>query len=86
MAVESDLKSNIRGLSNAVTNYYLPGLSIPSFQSIEGILDFIDTKVNEKVILVTDENLYMSETYPAFSSLVQKHIDEKWKQGNYLIF
>ena len=75
MAVESDLKSNIRGLSNAVTNYYLPGLSIPSFQSIEGILDFIDTKVNEKVILAIDEYPYMAETYPVFSSLVQKHIE-----------
>ena len=77
MAVESDLNSNIRGLSNAVMKYYLPELSASFFSSIDSILDFIDTKVNEKIILAIDEYPYMAETYPAFSSLLQKHIDEK---------
>ena len=55
MAVESDLNSNIRGLSNAVMKYYLPELSASFFSSIDSILDFIDTKVNERIILAIDE-------------------------------
>ncbi|MCR0410196.1 ATP-binding protein [[Clostridium] innocuum] len=85
MAVESDLNSNIRGLSNAVMKYYLPELSASFFSSIDSILDFIDTKVNEKIILAIDEYPYMAETYPAFSSLLQKHIDEKWKHSKLML-
>lgn len=85
MAVEADLESNIRGLSKAVMNYFLPGVSIEAYKYLENLLDYIDTKSDEKVILAIDEYPYIAEAYPAFSSLLQKHIDEKWKNGKIML-
>lgn len=85
MAVEADLESNKRGLSKAVLNYFLPELPGDVFQNLEKLLDFIDTKSNEKIILAIDEYPYIAEAYPAFTSLLQKHIDEKWKNGKLML-
>ena len=54
-----------------------------SFPSIEAVFDFLGKKLSdEKVILVIDELPYWAEKDDSLLSILQKYIDNEWKEKN----
>lgn len=59
-----------------------PGLMAPSFGSYDELFSYIDSICEtERLILVIDEFPYLAASYKAVSSLIQAHIDQKWKNS-----
>lgn len=72
MAVEGTQNENLGGLSATILS---PDTGL-SFSSFEGLLQYIDSLCSDKrQILVIDEYSYLAASYPAISSLLQRHID-----------
>ena len=87
MAVEGTKKENLRGLSAA---FLMPGKnnapaaeSYVEFRDYEAALAYIDLLAGEhrRIVIAIDEYPYLAASYPTISSLVQKHIDECWKDS-----
>ncbi len=85
MAIEGTKKENLRGLSRAVLSYTvsIDAKSHPSFETYELLLEHVDelARSGERVIFAIDEYPYLAESYPQISSMLQKHIDECWKDS-----
>lgn len=82
MAVEGTKKENLTGLSKAFLQESLAPLS--QFNDYEDLLVYIDqlALTGERYIVAIDEFPYLAASYPAISSLLQKHIDHCWKNSN----
>lgn len=82
MAVEGTGRENLAGLSQAVLNRGDLLNTEASFASFSALLDYIDRLCKEeRLLLVIDEYPYLAASYPAISSLIQKHIDMCWKDS-----
>ena len=79
MAVEGTKKENLSGLSKAFLQESLAPLS--QFNDYEDLLSYIDqlALTGERYIVAIDEFPYLAASYPAISSLLQKHIDHCWQ-------
>lgn len=81
MAVEGTQTENLIGLSSAVLGSSISH-AMPSFADFQALFDYIDAHLcNERNILVIDEYPYLAASYPAISSLLQQHIDLRWKDS-----
>lgn len=60
---------------------------LPSFESWESLFSYItEISRNERIVLVIDEYPYLAESEKSMSSILQKYIDNEWKQTQlYLI-
>lgn len=89
MAVEGTRKENLAGLSRAVLNSRKEGSgSEAEFPDFESLLKYIDelARSGKRQILAIDEFPYLAASYPTISSLLQRHIDQCWKDSRlYLI-
>ena len=87
MAVEGTKKENLRGLSAAFLmqgkNNAPAAESYVEFRDYEAALAYIDLLAGENrhIVIAIDEYPYLAASYPTISSLVQKHIDECWKDS-----
>ena len=87
MAVEGTKKENLRGLSAAFLmqgkNNAPAAESYVEFRDYEAALAYIDLLAgeNRRIVIAIDEYPYLAASYPTMSSLVQKHIDECWKDS-----
>ncbi len=87
MAVEGTKKENLRGLSAAFLmqgkNNAPAAESYVEFRDYEAALAYIDLLAgeNRRIVIAIDEYPYLAASYPTISSLVQKHIDECWKDS-----
>ena len=87
MAVEGTKKENLRGLSAAFLmqgkNNAPAAVSYLEFRDYEAALAYIDLLAgeNRRIVIAIDEYPYLAASYPTISSLVQKHIDECWKDS-----
>ena len=53
-----------------------------TFNSFDALLEYFDTAAQkERLVLVIDEYPYLAKSEPSFPSLLQKHIDHKWKNS-----
>ena len=82
MAVEGTKKENLAGLSKTFLQESLAPLS--QFNDYEDLLLYIEQLAlsGERYIVAIDEFPYLAASYPAISSLLQKHIDHCWKNSN----
>lgn len=83
IAIESGSENNLRAISKSVFSYTMPGLvSIPAFEDFEKMFDYIyEIAKEERIILVIDEYPYLAGAERSISSLLQKVIDEKFKDS-----
>lgn len=82
MASEGTQKENLIGLSKAVLEKSVGIGTTMSFQDFSSLLDYIDSICDkEQIILAIDEYPYLAASYPAISSLLQQHIDQRWKES-----
>lgn len=63
----------------------MPGIDMPPFESFEKLLHYIDQKSAERIIVVIDEYPYLAECYKPISSLIQKHINQCWKDSKLML-
>lgn len=78
MAVEGTPAENLAGLSKAI----LSSNTGVSFSSYEELFEHIDNNCGDtRVILAIDEYPYLAASYPAISSLLQRHIDNTWQHS-----
>lgn len=78
MASEGTQAENLAGLSSTI----LSSDTEVSFPSYEDLLIHIDRHyMDQRQILVIDEYPYLAASYPAISSLLQRHIDHTWRHG-----
>lgn len=83
MAVEGTSKENLSGLSAALfTQNHLMAYQA-AFRDYEMLLQYIDTLAvtGERLVIAIDEYPYLAASYPAISSMLQKHIDQVWKDS-----
>lgn len=83
MAVEGARKENLSGLSSV---FLAEGGSLghgAEFRDYEAFLSYVDSlaKTGKRIIIAIDEYPYLASSYPAISSMIQKHIDECWKES-----
>lgn len=84
MAVEAVGKENLAGLSKTIFHNEINQSAAPEFSDYEQLFQYIDllARNNSRLILVIDEYPYLAASYPPISSIIQKHIDECWKDTN----
>ncbi|MDE7132440.1 MAG: ATP-binding protein [Lachnospiraceae bacterium] len=83
MAVEGTGRENLSGLSAALfTQNHLMAYQA-AFGDYEGLLEYIDAlaTAGERLVIAIDEYPYLAASYPAISSMLQKHIDQIWKDS-----
>lgn len=82
VASEAVSQENLHLFSKAVFQATMPGVPFPSFGSFDELFSYIDSICEkERLILVIDEFPYLAASYKAVSSLIQAHIDQKWKNS-----
>ncbi|MEG0378781.1 MAG: ATP-binding protein, partial [Eubacterium sp.] len=83
-ATEGTAKDNLMAMSHVLLSEMDSRLSQPTFETFSDLLDYMDgiAASNERIILVIDEYPYLAESYPAISSMIQKHIDQCWKNSS----
>ena len=84
ISVEGTMKENLTGLSAAVVHGLTgdTGFSGMVYQDFEALLTEIDGHCKEqRLVLAIDEYPYLAASYPAISSLLQRHIDMCWKNS-----
>jgi uncharacterized protein len=81
-AVEQSEQVLIRMMSNAVLLSIAPELQgIVNFTSFEQIFEFVGQKASsERIIFFIDEYPYLAKQCPYIQSVLQKVIDQTWKQ------
>lgn len=86
MAVEGTRNENLIGLSNAMLASSMSGIDFPTFEDFEKMLQYVDELClhhsEERFIFAIDEYPYLAASYPAITSLLQRHIDQCWKKSN----
>ena len=86
MAVEGAKKENLSGLSAVFLsqNSNLVRAGQAEFRDYEMLFDYIDSLADngERTIIAIDEYPYLAASYPVISSMIQKHIDQCWKDSN----
>lgn len=85
MSSESTRKINLEGLSQAVFDTLMPDVAMPAFESFDKLLDFLDNYSSERIILAIDEYPYLAESDRSISSILQSHIDRKWKDSKVML-
>ena len=89
IAIEGTMKENLTGLSMEVMRGLSGGSGFGEavYPDFESLLTEIDRRCKEqRLILAIDEYPYLAASYPAISSMLQKHIDTCWKDsGLFLI-
>ena len=77
MAVEGAKKENLSGLSEAFATQEEQAISNMMFRDYEALLGHIDdlARRDKRVVVAIDEYPYLAASYPAISSMIQKHID-----------
>ena len=82
VSVEATEKENLTNFSKAIFDVFMPGISLPPFQSFEQLFDYIYPFVkDERIILVIDEYPYLAQSYKPISSIIQTHIDQRFKDS-----
>lgn len=84
ISVEGTMKENLTGLSAAVVHGLTGGTGFSGmvYQDFEALLTEIDGHCKEqRLVLAIDEYPYLAASYPAISSLLQRHIDMCWKNS-----
>lgn len=85
MAVEGTRKENLSGLSTAflTKEQGYPFTDHAEFRDYDTLLQYIDkiARTGERMVIAIDEYPYLASSYPAISSMLQKHIDECWKDS-----
>lgn len=79
MSVEGTRKENLAGFSKALLSDCHG--ATPQFPDFESLLGYIDqlAVTGERMIIAIDEFPYLAASYPAISSMLQRHIDLHWK-------
>ena len=84
ISIEGTMKENLEGLSRAVLRRSGSDAVYSDFEALFTDIDRMSKK--ERIILSIDEYPYLAASYPAVSSLIQRHIDTCWKDsGLFLI-
>lgn len=83
MAVEGTGKENLSGLSAACLSQNHSMMQHAEFRDYDTLLSYIDTlaATGERILVAMDEYPYLAASYPAISSMLQKHIDECWNDS-----
>lgn len=83
MAVEGTGKENLIGLSAALFTQNHLMVYQAAFRDYEMLLQYIDTLAvtGERLVIAIDEYPYLAASYPTISSMLQKHIDQVWKDS-----
>lgn len=81
MSVEGTRKENLAGFSKALLSDCHG--ATPQFPDFESLLGYIDqlAVTGERMIIAIDEFPYLAASYPAISSMLQRHIDLHWKNS-----
>ena len=71
-------------MGNDVLECLAPNLSGKlKFDSFDSIFDFIaEESAKERIVFVIDEYPYLAKSCPYMNSLLQKYVDNKWKNSN----
>lgn len=78
-ATQENAETNLRRVSEVVLKFENPDFS--GSASFDDLLDEIGKIVQkQQVVFVIDEYPYLAESYPGFSSLLQKYIDRNFLQ------
>lgn len=85
MSSESTGKVNLEGLSQAVFDTLMPNMAMPAFECFDKLLDFLDNYSSERLIVAIDEYQYLAESDRSISSILQSHIDRKWKDSKIML-
>lgn len=83
MAVEGTKRENLKGLSDVFLSDNGSMQFHGVFPDYETLLNHIDSLADkgERMIIAIDEYPYLAASYPAISSMIQKHIDQCWKNS-----
>lgn len=83
MAVEGTKRENLKGLSDVFLSDNGSMQFHGDFPDYETLLNYIDSLADkgERMIIAIDEYPYLAASYPAISSMIQKHIDQCWKNS-----
>lgn len=83
ISVEGAKKENLSGLSKALLTQGELQQGMAEFQDFESLLAYVDSIAlsGERIIIAIDEYPYLAASYPAISSLLQRHIDGCWKDS-----
>lgn len=85
MAVEGTRKENLNGLSAAFLSGEQGRISADyaEFRDYDAMLQYVDeiAGTGERMVVAIDEYPYLAASYPAISSMIQKHIDACWKDS-----
>ena len=77
---------NLELLSEQVTANLDSSINGVHFSTVEKLFDFMTGKIgSEKLIFVIDELPYWAEKDDGLLSVIQKYIDEKWRDRNMLV-
>jgi AAA+ ATPase superfamily predicted ATPase len=77
VSVEATAKENLENLSKAIFDALVPNRPAAGFESFEKALEFLfEQAKKERFVFVIDEFPYLAGSYPAISSILQKHIDK----------
>lgn len=71
------------GSSSAHSIHGTEASNYAEFRDYEAFLSYIDmlARENRRIVITIDEYPYLAAAYPAISSMLQKHIDECWKDS-----
>lgn len=83
--IEGGTKDNISALSRLVMDHIMPGIEMPVFESYDALFDFVDGIASERLILVIDEYPYLAQGDHSLSSILQRHIDLRWKDSRLML-
>lgn len=83
MAVEGTKRENLKGLSDVFLSDNGSMQFHGVFPDYETLLNHIDSLADkgERMIIAIDEYPYLAASYLAISSMIQKHIDQCWKNS-----
>ncbi|MCC8167767.1 MAG: ATP-binding protein [Clostridiales bacterium] len=83
MSIEGARKENLAGLSRVFLSANNNFKGTFEFGDYEAMLNYVDTLADsgERIIVTIDEYPYLAASYPAVSSMLQSHIDNRWKES-----
>ncbi|MFI3213487.1 MAG: ATP-binding protein [Eubacteriales bacterium] len=84
MAAEGTKEENLKGLTTAIISSVqgFPTATV-SYGDFDSLLQYIDqlAQTGNRFVIAIDEYPYLAASYPAISSLIQRHIDQCWKDS-----
>lgn len=83
MAIEGTEEDNLINFSKCIFDIMMPGHAMSAFHSYEELFSYIDTIIQERMIIAIDECQYLAEGSRSISSILQSHIDHHWKERNF---